>query len=55
MADLTIKRDRRDRRRAKRRPVHGRSLEHVMNAIRKRGATEHERREMALRDRGRTA
>lgn len=38
MTDRTVKRDRRDRQRAKRRPVHGRSLEHVLNAIRKRGA-----------------
>jgi hypothetical protein len=35
--DRTAKRDRRDRKRRKRWPVHGRSLVHVMNAIRKRG------------------
>lgn len=36
MTDLTVKRDRRDRQRAKRRPVHGRSLIHVINAQQKR-------------------
>ena len=35
--DRTVKRDRRDQQRRKRWPVHGRSLVHVMNAIRKRG------------------
>lgn len=38
MIDRTTKRDQRDARRAKRRPVHGRGLIHIMNAIRKRGA-----------------
>ena len=37
MNDRTVKRDRRDQQRRKRWPVHGRSLVHVMNAIRKRG------------------
>ena len=36
MTDYTTKRDRRDRVRAKRRPVHGRSLIHVINALQKR-------------------
>lgn len=34
--DRTIKRDRRDAQRKKRRPVHGRGLEHVLNGIKKR-------------------
>ena len=37
VTDRTVKRDRRDQQRRKRWPVHGRSLVHVMNAIRKRG------------------
>lgn len=32
MIDRTTKRDRRDQRRRKRRPVHGRSLEHILRA-----------------------
>jgi hypothetical protein len=41
MNDRTQKRDRRDAQRRKRRPVHGRSLVHVLNAIarRARGAS----------------
>lgn len=36
MKDLTGKRDRRDKARKKRWPVHGKSLQHIMNAIRNR-------------------
>jgi hypothetical protein len=36
MTDRTMKRDRRDAQRRKRRPVHGRSLRHVLAAIAKR-------------------
>jgi hypothetical protein len=39
MTDRTAKRDRRDAQRRKRRPVHGRSLVHVVNAIAKRAQT----------------
>lgn len=38
MKDSTIKRDRRDAKRAKRRPVHGRGLEAILNAQRKRAS-----------------
>lgn len=36
MIDRTVKHERRDAQRNKRRPVHGKSLVHVMNAIAKR-------------------
>lgn len=36
MIDRTVKRDKRENARKKVRPVHGRSLIHVMNAIAKR-------------------
>lgn len=40
MKDLTSKRDRRDKARKKRWPVHGKSLQHIMNAIKKRADKE---------------